>query len=146
MPNTGSLTPAKKSAAKVIIMTIIAVPRSLPMRMRPMTPPAPGITTGTSACFVWARSFTLLLSTVAIHRANASFEASEGWKVKGPTSIQFWLPRALRPTSSTSTSRMKAMMIPSQAKRLSHTTLTLDSRNIQNRPMAANRPCLRAAV
>ncbi len=84
--------------------------------MSPRTTAAPGTTTGMSAWRHSWRSFSLRASTVAIQRARASFAASEGWKVNGPTSIQFWLPSALRPTKRTRPSSATARNISGPGK------------------------------
>ena len=91
MPKKYRGTPAKNSAAAAIIMMIMAVPRSLPIRTSPMTMTATG-TAGTATCCQRRSSLPFMASTVAIHSARASFDASEGWKVMPPRSIQFLLP------------------------------------------------------
>ena len=93
----------------------------------------------------WLRNATLRFSTVAIQSASASFAASEGWKVKGPTSIQFWLPSVLRPIRSTKPSRRMARKMAGQAKRLSQTTFTRERTNMTKTPIAAKSPCFSAA-
>ena len=88
----------------------------------------------------------LRLSTVAIHRASASLAASEGWKVKGPTSIQFWLPQRAASDREHQPQQDEGEDDggPGDALEPDHVDAG-SSRNMQNTPIAANMPCFRAA-
>ncbi|BAS12885.1 hypothetical protein AHiyo8_11880 [Arthrobacter sp. Hiyo8] len=135
------LTPPKNNPAAMMSMTTREVPRSCPRTIKVMMAPETG-TTGISACVHLSRSFALTERTVAIQSTSANLANSDGWKVKPPISIQFWLPSTRLPMTRTSTSKAPARMIEGHANRLSHRTLTLESTSIATMPIAANMPCL----
>jgi hypothetical protein len=102
-------------------------------------------TAGTATCCQRLSSFPFRARTVAIHSASASLDASDGWKVIPPRSIQFLLPLTSAPTSWTRPRRTTAAIMAGHARRLSHTTLIRESTNMVKMPIAANMPCLRAS-